>query len=150
MSGSWLVWSKLGSRSNLPCCGIDGTNGGAGDVSIMQRLNVEIKAFDIVQPVGQGTQKFREMAQRRLRFRHADRLEAESTPGGRLCKAAEIGRDHGSDIGGAAAGAAGRHQPSRVGFSGYLDAAVHGAVGNDVVPVQMLYHGALEPIAHAV
>ncbi len=65
-------------------------------------------------------------------------LKRKARPGRRLSKPAEIGGDHGRDLGIAAAGAAVGHQHDRLAVAGHLDAAVHGAVGNDVVAVQML------------
>src|ERR1700732_2770614 len=55
-------------RCDVPGRGIDGADGVAGDIGIMQRLDVEIKAFDVAQPVGQGAQQFPEFAQLGLRL----------------------------------------------------------------------------------
>ena len=60
-------------RWNLPRFGIDGADGGAGDVSILQRLDVEIKILDRTQAVGQGAQQFGKLAGLGLRLGHADR-----------------------------------------------------------------------------
>ena len=46
----------------MPSGSIDGVDGVAGDVGIMQRVDVEIKVFDSAQPVGQGAQQFGELA----------------------------------------------------------------------------------------
>ena len=42
--------------------GIDGADGGAGDVGILQRFDVEIKVFDRPETVGQGAQQFRRLS----------------------------------------------------------------------------------------
>ena len=89
------------------------------------------------QPVGQGAQHFREFSRLSLRLGHADGLETKATAGGDLREPSEIGRNHGCDLGIAAGGAAVRHQHDRLAIAGHLDAAVHGAVGDDVVTVQM-------------
>src|ERR1700677_2954964 len=121
---------------NMPRLGVDGADGSACDVSIPQRLDVEIKVLDGAQPVGQGAQQLGKLSGFGLRFGHANRLEAEAAPGGDLREPPEIGRYYGCDLGVAAAGAAIRHQDDRLTVARYLDAAVHRAVGNDVVTMQ--------------
>ena len=134
----------------LPGAGIDRADGVAGDIGIVQGIEVEINAFEGAQPVGQGAQQVCKLARFGLRLSHTDRLEPERVPRGGLREPPEIGGNHRRDLGVAAAGAAVRHQHDRLAVAGHLQAAVHSAVGNDVVAVQMLQHGTLEPVAHAV
>src|SRR5450756_673525 len=89
----------------MPGSGVDGADGAPGDVSISQRFDVEIKILDSAQPVGQGAQQAGEFPRLALRFRHADGLEAKNLSGRSLREAPVIDRDHGRDLGIAAAGA---------------------------------------------
>src|ERR1700744_1268719 len=57
---------------DMPGVGVDGADGAAGDVGILQRFEVEIKVFDIAQPVGQGADQLHEAFQFPLRFRHSN------------------------------------------------------------------------------
>src|SRR6266566_2200619 len=43
-------------RRNLPCPGIDGADGAAGNISISERVDVETGIVDGAQPVWQGAQ----------------------------------------------------------------------------------------------
>src|SRR2546423_1439387 len=45
---------RVGWRRYLPCSGVDGTDGGARDVSITESLDVEIKLVHRTEPIGQG------------------------------------------------------------------------------------------------
>src|ERR1700683_309842 len=92
-------------RWRLPGPDVDGTDGAAGDVSISERLDVELKTVDRTQPVGQGAQKLRQFPDLCLRLRHADGLEPEDLSRRGLRETAEIGGNHGCDLGIAAAGA---------------------------------------------
>ena len=74
----------------MPGSGIDRTDGMARDIGIVQRVDVEINAFDSSQPIGQGAQQFRKFARLGLCFRHADGPEAKGTAGGNLRQPAEI------------------------------------------------------------
>ena len=56
----------------MPGSGIDGADGVARDIGIVQRIDVEINAFDGSQPLGQSAQQLGEFPRFRLRFRHAD------------------------------------------------------------------------------
>src|SRR5271166_5640028 len=134
----------------VPGVGVDRTDGVARDIRVMQRLDVELRAFEAAQAIRQGAQQLRKFLRLRLRLGHADRLEAETGSGRGLRQPAEVGGDHGCDLGIAAGSAAVRHQHDRRTIAGDLDAAIHGTVGYDVVAVQMFYHRALQPVAHAV
>src|SRR5258705_8928334 len=149
-SGSMLILRQRIRRRNLPCSGVDRADGGAGDISILQRLDVEIESLDRPDAVGQAAQQLRKLTGLALRLSHADGLEAEATPGGYLREPPEIGCNHRCNLGIAAAGAAIRHQDDRRAIAGHLDAAINGAVGDDVVAMQVFYDGALKPVAHAV
>ena len=81
-------------RRHLPGQDVDGADGGTGDVSILQRFEVQIKILDIAETVGQRAQQFREVLQLGLRLGHADRFEAKATARRGLREAAEVGRDH--------------------------------------------------------
>src|SRR6202022_2519196 len=70
-----VLRQRVCRRRNLPGPGVDGADGGAGDVSIMQRLEVEIKTLDGAEPFGQTAQQSCELARLCLRLRHADGLE---------------------------------------------------------------------------
>src|SRR5205823_14936259 len=74
----WLEWmfDRL-----LPRPGIDRVDGAACDISILQCLDVEVKAFDRAQTIGQGAQQRREFLSRILRLTDADCLEPESGSG---------------------------------------------------------------------
>ena len=87
----WLILRQRICRWNLPCSGIDGADGAAGDISILQRLDVEIESLDRPDAIGQATQQLCKLAGLALRLSHADGLEAETTPGGYLREPSEIG-----------------------------------------------------------
>src|SRR5690348_2086873 len=74
----------LGQRASLPGLGIDRTDGAARNIGSLQRLDVELNAFDSVEAVRQGAQQLRELPCFRLRFPHADGFEAERGSGGQL------------------------------------------------------------------
>src|SRR5207302_10117124 len=97
----------------LPSPRIDRVNGVSGDISMPQRLDVEIKILVSAQAVGQGAQPFCEVPRRILRLRHADRLEAKSGSGRYLRETSEVGRNHGGNLGVSAGGGAVRHQHDR-------------------------------------
>ena len=64
-----------------------------GDIGIVQRIDVEINAFDRAQPVGQGAQQRRKFARFRLASAMLTALKAKGPAGG-VCanrpKSAEI------------------------------------------------------------
>src|SRR6185437_15056306 len=138
------------ASARLPRIGVDGADGSAGDIRILQRFDVEFKVFDLAEPLGQGAQQFGELLRLGLRLLHADRLETERRSGRRLRETADIGRNDGRDLGIAASGIAVGHQHDRRAVAGHLDAAIDGAVGDDVVAVRVLDDGTFEAIAHAV
>src|SRR5260221_5135547 len=76
---------------NLPGDGVDGAHRAAGDISILQRLNVEIKALNGAQTVGQGAQRLPIFPRLCLRFRHGDGLEVKAGRCRNLREPAEIG-----------------------------------------------------------
>src|SRR5258705_5427979 len=119
-----LLLASFLSRRTLPRSRIDGTNRAAGDISIPQGLDVEVEIFNAAQPVGHGAQQLREFPGRGLSLRHADRLEAKAVAGWYLREAAEIGGDHGRDLGVAARGSAVRHQHHRLAVARDLNRAV--------------------------
>src|SRR5207253_5995994 len=94
----------VGQRYRVPGSGIDGADGVARDIGIVQRIDVEINAFDRSQPLGQGAQQLGKFARFQLGFRHADGPEAKAAPGGDLREPSEVGRNHGCDLGIAATG----------------------------------------------
>src|SRR5260370_742766 len=69
-----LVWSRY---LGLPGTGVDCADGVARDIGIVQRVEVEINAFECTQPVGQGVQQLGKLARLGLRLGHADRLKAK-------------------------------------------------------------------------
>src|SRR4051794_36547426 len=109
-----------------------------------------MKVFDRSEPVGQGTHELHELQRFSLRFSHADGLEAENLPRLKLRDPTEVCRDHGCQLGVAPGGAAIGHQHDRRAIAGHLNAAVHSAIRDDVVPVKMVDHRAFKPVAHAV
>src|SRR3984893_16224829 len=149
----WSLQSFLRQRvrgRRLPRPGVDRADGAARDVSISECLDVEIEIIDGAEPVGQGAQQFRKLPRLALRLRHAHGLEPKSLAGRSLREPPEIGRDQGRDLGIATAGAAVRHQHDRRTVAGHLDTAVHRAVGDDVVAVQMFDHRTFQAITHAI
>src|SRR6266576_2282060 len=88
---SGLVLRQRICRRNLPCSGIDRADGGAGDISILQRLDVEIESIDWPDAIGQAAQQLRKFAGLALRLSHADGFEPETTAGGYLREPPEIG-----------------------------------------------------------
>jgi len=90
-----------------------------------------------VHAAGQGRERSSsaKLARLGLRLGHADRLKAKQPSSRGLRKPAEISGYHGGDLWVTAAGAAVRHQHDRLAIARHLQAAVHGAVGNDVVAV---------------
>ena len=77
----------------MPGSGIDRVDGVAGDIGIVQCVDVEINVYNIAQPVGQGAQQFCKFAGLRLCLRHADGLEAKGVPRLYLGEPPEIGRN---------------------------------------------------------
>jgi len=77
---------RLGIRRrwNLPRSGIDCTDRGAGDIGILQGIDVEIKILDSSDTVGQGAQHFPELPGLSLRLGHTDGLETKAKAGGYL------------------------------------------------------------------
>src|SRR4051812_48586489 len=109
-----------------------------------------MKVFDRSEPVGQGTRELHEVQRFSLRFSHADGLEAENLPRLKLRDPTEVCRDHGCQLGVAPRGAAIGHQHDRRAIARHLNAAVHSAIRDDVVPVKMPNHRAFKPVSHAV
>ena len=100
--------------------------------------------------VGKRAQQRREASRFGLRLRHADGLETKGSSGRHLRQPPQIGRDDSCDLGVPAAGAAIRHQDDRRTVAGHLDAAVDGAVGDDVVAVEMLDDRTFQALPHAI
>ncbi len=134
----------------LPGAGIDRIDGAARDISTTQGVDVEFGGFEAAQTLGQGAQQVCKLSRLRLRLRHAHGLEPERRSRRRLRQPPEIGRYHGGDLRIAAGGVAIHHQHDRRAIAGHLNAAVDGAVGNDVVAMEMPDDGTFEAIAHAI
>src|SRR6266404_8351936 len=58
----WLVLRQRICRWDLPCSGIDRADGSASDISILQRLDVEIESLDRPDAIGQAAQQLRKLA----------------------------------------------------------------------------------------
>src|SRR5271167_975466 len=89
LSGS-ILRPRLFGRRNLPCSDVDCIDGGAGDIGILQRLDVEIKALDRPEAVGQGVQQSGEVPHLSLCLGHADGGEPESLPGRNLREPSKV------------------------------------------------------------
>src|SRR5258708_15550911 len=98
----WLLQlflrQRVGGR-RLPRPGVDRADGAARDVSISERLDVEIEILDGAEPVGEAAQQFRKLPRLALRIGHADGLEPKGLAGRSLREPPEIGGDQGRDLG---------------------------------------------------
>src|SRR6185312_6332697 len=142
-----VLWFR--KRPSLPRPAVECIDGGARDIGALQCI-AEVGAACFTHTVWQRPQQAGHGARLGLRLRHGDRLEAETDARRNLREAAKVSRDHGRDLRVTAAGAAIRHQHDRLSVARDLNAAVHSAVGHDVVPMQVLDDRTFKAIAHAV
>src|ERR1700704_4269144 len=94
---SGLVLRQRICRRNLPRSGVDGADGAACNISILQRLDVEIKILDSPDAVGQGPQHFPKLPGFGLRLGHVDGLEPKGQSCRNLREPAEVGGNAGCD-----------------------------------------------------